>query len=239
MKTIKVRPTLIESKEKIHLNSIVLHAGFGLGQIIMDSEVECFYNRHKSGGSITTPWERNLKGRLLHYDLVLISLDSDEKIEKGTKYLDDCGLLRKAVTDDVVYWERRTDYKKVIATQSQLSPGLIQYIINQYNNGGMEDFEIEAIDKYIAPIGNKSDVPLDDSRLVCEPKLINGFVTCIAKQYPIGGFAPGNYENNSFTKNDLFEAFSRYAFTSINNQPYNEEELLQEFEKWFKRKYSK
>ena len=50
---------------------------------------------------------------------------------------------------------------------------------------------------------------------------------------------PGNYENNSFTKNDLFEAFSRYAFTGIYNQPYNEEELLQEFEKWFKRKYSK
>lgn len=43
--------------------------------------------------------------------------------------------------------------------------------------------------------------------------------------------------SNSFTKKDLFEAFSHYAFTSISNQPYNEKELLDEFEKWFKRKY--
>ena len=45
--------------------------------------------------------------------------------------------------------------------------------------------------------------------------------------------------SDSFTKKDLFEAFSHYAFTSISNQPYNEEELLEEFEKWFNRKYSK
>jgi len=43
----------------------------------------------------------------------------------------------------------------------------------------------------------------------------------------------------SFTKKDLFEAFSHYAFTSISNQPYSEGELLEEFEKWFKHKYSK
>ena len=45
--------------------------------------------------------------------------------------------------------------------------------------------------------------------------------------------------SDSFTKKDLFEAFSYYAFTSISNQPYNEEELLEEFEKWLKLKYSK
>jgi CRISPR/Cas system type I-B associated protein Csh2 (Cas7 group RAMP superfamily) len=45
--------------------------------------------------------------------------------------------------------------------------------------------------------------------------------------------------SDSFTKKDLFEAFSHYAFVSISNQPYNEEELFEEFEEWFKRKYSK
>jgi hypothetical protein len=45
--------------------------------------------------------------------------------------------------------------------------------------------------------------------------------------------------SGSFTKKDLFEAFSYYAFKSISNQPYNEDELLKEFEKWFKRKYKK
>jgi hypothetical protein len=43
----------------------------------------------------------------------------------------------------------------------------------------------------------------------------------------------------SFTKKDLFDAFSHYAFASISNQPYNEEELIEEFEKWFARKYSR
>jgi len=48
-----------------------------------------------------------------------------------------------------------------------------------------------------------------------------------------------NLNSSSFTKEDLFEAFSHYAFASISNQPYNEEELIEEFEKWFKRKYSR
>jgi hypothetical protein len=45
--------------------------------------------------------------------------------------------------------------------------------------------------------------------------------------------------SGSFTKKDLFEAFSYYAFKSISNQPYNEEELIEEFEKWSKHKYSR
>lgn len=40
-----------------------------------------------------------------------------------------------------------------------------------------------------------------------------------------------------FNKNDLFEAFSYYAFTSTSNQPYNKEELKEEFEKWFNGKF--
>ena len=44
---------------------------------------------------------------------------------------------------------------------------------------------------------------------------------------------------DNYTKKDLFEAFSHYAFVSISNQPYNKDELLEEFEEWFKRKYSK
>ena len=45
--------------------------------------------------------------------------------------------------------------------------------------------------------------------------------------------------SGNFTKKDLFEAFSHYAFTSTSNQPYNQKELMKEFEKWFERKYSK
>lgn len=51
--------------------------------------------------------------------------------------------------------------------------------------------------------------------------------------------AEGSDASDSFNKKDLFEGFSYYAFTGVGNQPYNEKELLEEFEKWFKHKYSK
>ena len=43
----------------------------------------------------------------------------------------------------------------------------------------------------------------------------------------------------TFTKKDLFDAFSHYAFTSISNQPYGETELQEQFDEWFKHKYKK
>jgi len=39
-------------------------------------------------------------------------------------------------------------------------------------------------------------------------------------------------EPNIYTKEDMFESFSRYAFSSTSSQPYNEEELKEEFEKF-------
>jgi hypothetical protein len=40
------------------------------------------------------------------------------------------------------------------------------------------------------------------------------------------------YEPNIYTKEDMFESFSRYAFSSTSSQPYNEKELKEEFEKF-------
>jgi len=46
-------------------------------------------------------------------------------------------------------------------------------------------------------------------------------------------------EYRSFSKDDLFEAFKNYAFTSVGeiNYPYNEKEVKESFEKWFADKY--
>jgi hypothetical protein len=44
-------------------------------------------------------------------------------------------------------------------------------------------------------------------------------------------------EYRSFSKDDLFEAFRHYAFASISDHPYSEEELEEAFDEWFRTKY--
>lgn len=48
------------SDEKPNLNDYAYSKSFGLGKIIELHNELCFYSKHKSGGSITTPFERNL-----------------------------------------------------------------------------------------------------------------------------------------------------------------------------------
>lgn len=43
----------------------------------------------------------------------------------------------------------------------------------------------------------------------------------------------------TLTKEVLYEAFSYYAFSSLGNQPYDEKELQDEFDKWFNNKFQK
>lgn len=43
--------------------------------------------------------------------------------------------------------------------------------------------------------------------------------------------------SGSFSMQDLFDAFSHYAFCSMSNQPYNEAELMEHFDKWFKQRF--
>lgn len=190
MKTIKVRPILLDSTDKIKEGTLITDS---LGKLRVCTNLDENVYRFDSGSMGTLSWKAK--------QLILISLNPDEKIEEHAIWIKwSGGKWRVFIVTPFDYrlmkdLDNQTQYYKVITTQSQLSSKLIQNLIEQYNDNGMEDFDIEIVDKYTDPIGNKSDVPLDDSRLIYEPKLINGFVTCIAKQYPIGGFAPGNYEN--------------------------------------------
>jgi hypothetical protein len=126
-----------------------------------------------------------------YYELILISLDPDEKIEVGNNFwyrnykLMTCTGLSKSgqiLTNNEV--AKHNDYghpqslsKKVIATQSQLSPEYIQQFIEDYNKGEVKDVEIEMIamnEGYNKP----EDYPFQEIDI---PKLTNGFVTIAEK----------------------------------------------------------
>ena len=159
MKTKKVRPVLVEIKDA--------------SNIFENNDKTLSFYEHKqhasSGGK--------------KFELILISLE-DEKIEVGNEYLDDCGLIRKAVTSDEDYWKRRPDYKKVIARQSQISPEYISKFIELYNKGCIEDLNIEM--EYFE--NDTSECIGMDGEPNCvlfngfTPKLTNGFVTIVEKE---------------------------------------------------------
>ena len=204
MKTKRVRPALVESKDKITLNSIVNDPTFGLGIIIEKHGEECFYNTHSSGGSITTPWERNLGDRLKHYELILISLE-DDKIEVGDEFIEldiyktrssyinkiyicDVGNTETFILTKDINFPFPENCKKVIARQFQIPQEYISKFVEQYNNDCIEDLEIEMEELYIYPDGTKSKISrlMPDAKPIEEPKLTNGFVTIIEKELERG-----------------------------------------------------
>ena len=151
MKTKRVRPILVEIK-----GYVGQYPFLGLN----DNKLSLYTNENPSNFNV------------MAQELILISLE-DEKIEVGNEYLDDCGLIRKAVTSDEDYWKRRPDYKKVIARQSQISPEYISKFVEQYNQDCIEDLEIEMENK----------IAIDGHTVIgIEPKITNGFVTIVEKK---------------------------------------------------------
>ena len=214
MKTKKVRPVLVEIK----FNSIEEMQG----DIILrnDKIYTCeqlnILQLHKK--------ESNDKV----FELILLSLES-EKIEIGDKYLDDCGLIRESVTSDEDYWESRPDYKKVIARQSQIPSEYIFKFVEQYNNGCVEDLEIEMEKCWINSDNVKSNSFTEvakfepsindfDAVLIIQPKLTNGFVTIVEK------------EVISYTEEEVRKLISEalYHFCPMNN--HCEEDEIEWFE---------
>ena len=207
MKTKRVRPVLVESKD--------IHSQLEIDNIYINKlsyELKQYHCKHPQ-------------------ELILISLE-DEEIEVGNEYLDDCGLIRKAVTSDEDYWKRRPDYKKVIARQSQISPEYISKFIEQYNNDCVEDLEIEMEELYIYPDGTKSKISrlMPDAKPVEEPNLTNGFVTIVEKEYSYNLLSNMQYymeycqANGYVTPQDWLNKFKHY---SDRKEPisYTEEEV--------------
>lgn len=183
--------------------------------VLVDSEIANIY-KCRTGGlgykEVATSYTVEGQGQ----QLILISLDPDEKIEEGdicyyenylgggkflviyTKY----GTYHKLNTDLIKQYGTieggitplEQDIFKVIATQDQLSPELIQQLIAEYNNSCMQDFEIEMEEdksnlcdcyytKYCKSTQLAPGVKCRDIKHY-KPKLNNGFV-CIVKKEPI------------------------------------------------------
>ena len=149
MKTHKVRPVLVDSIEStLHLSH---------GKLLITS----LESTGKSDLYKSIPQE-----------LILISLE-DEKIEVGnefysSKYETIDVLASNGVIDEFTSF-------KVIARQSQISPEYISKFIEQYNNGSVEDFEIEMMYK---DCPNSS---IENWNYFPEPLLTNGFVSIVEK----------------------------------------------------------
>lgn len=186
MKTKLCRPVLIETKNP---SQLYLHETKGLVKLAPVEHEPGMY-----GGS--------------NQQLILISLDPDEKIEENDLYIhfnsntNEYSLFKADEKFDdgnnpniidrrefvYHYWN-----KKVIATQSQLSPEYIQQFIEQYNTGKVEDIEIKMElfwnngGKFgIQPFPNEIATEKDRVYL---PKLTNSFVTIVKKEDIYGGWA--------------------------------------------------
>ena len=206
MKTKRVRPILVEIKEA--------------SNIFENNDKTLSFYEHKqhasSGGK--------------KFELILISLE-DEKIEVGNEYLDDCILIREAVTSDEDYWKRRPDYKKVIARQSQIPQEYISKFVKQYNQDCIEDLEIEM--EYfendtlecIGMDGEPNCVLFNGFT----PKLTNGFVIIVEKE-------PISYTEEE-VKSLCSEAYS-LGLSSLKSEIPDLEEMM-ELDNWFNKNKKK
>lgn len=119
--------------------------------------------------------------------LVIISLDPNDKIEAGDTYFDyhTKKINISSETDNTsIYIDGnfRCDCKKVIATQEQLSPEYIQQFIKEYNQNDIKDIEIEMFDN-----GYEVDMEGIGGEDIgwmpkIEPKLTNGFITIVKEK---------------------------------------------------------
>jgi|GEM_PF-5251964 hypothetical protein len=155
MKTKKVRPVLVKSKKPTN----ILLSGFGT----------LF---------ITPPMKP--KSSDIYQQLILISLE-DEKIEVGNLAYRLSTKVLKNMSKTANWFS--CGWRKVIATQDQLSPELVQQLVDEYNNGGMKDFEIE-MENYsrFAKVGIPPRKALCSFPNEFRPKLTNGFVTVVDKE---------------------------------------------------------
>lgn len=195
MKTHKVRPILVKSKDR--------HSQLEIDDIFIGKlsyEAKQYHCKHPQ-------------------ELILISLEN-EKIEES-EYLNLAHRVIVQPTDLEWANSNSNNLKKVIARQSQISPEYISKFIEQYNNGCIEDLEIECGGNYeeflnfcgklgydydgafgwhkrIDPGGNRPNTSTLEDLFNKYPKLTNGFVTIVEKE-PI-----------SYTEEEVLSILDKY-----------------------------
>jgi hypothetical protein len=149
--------------------------------LIKSSNIEEVLWITTSGQLIYTHVSGEYKEKYKPQQLILISLE-DEKIEVGDKcYDEETGSY--ITFQDCLPKYHYTGYKKVIATQSQLSTEYIQQFIEEYNKGKVKDVEIEMDKKHELVSKGLDGFPEDDIYWWKDkPKLTNGFITIVKKE---------------------------------------------------------
>ena len=157
MKTIRVRPILLPTKEYAKTGDLIDVFG---NLIIADIDMR---HHHKQ-------------------QLILISLE-DETICQGdsvvwaNQIFEVCNSKAYSNTNFIrAEFCNTNNIPKVIATQEQLSPELTQQLVGEYNNGEMKDFEIEMMYRECP---NSS---IENWNYFPKPLLTNGFVTAVEKE---------------------------------------------------------
>ena len=164
------------------------------------------------------------------FELILISLE-DEMIEEG-EYLNLAHRVIVQPTDLEWANSNSNNLKKVIARQSQIPPEYISKFIEQYNQGGVEDLEIEMEKCWINSDNVKGNSFTEvakfepsindfDAVLIIQPKLTNGFVTIVEK------------EIISYTENDMRDAFEAGHKLGWSGYPNTDNWTQPKFEEWF------
>ena len=203
MKTHKVRPVLVESKEPNNIYTI-------------DGKL---YQTTPNTNIVVSKTDK-----LIPQQLILISLE-DERIEVGENYYN---IRLNKVFQAIAYdgYPSKEDCK-VIATQTQLSPEYIQKFIEEYNKGEVKDFEIEMIEKIH---NHYSGANAQWKELL--PKLTNGFVTIVEKlQMPKISADDLPLTNGYYTEEDMLQAFiagEQYCLMQETSTPKN----ALPFDKW-------
>ena len=199
MKTHKVRPVLVESKD-IHSQLEIDDISIGK----LSYEAKQYHCKHPQ-------------------ELILISLE-DAQIEVGDTYYNLISSKIKICESDSVKQSLnicKSHAKKVIVRQSQLSPEYISKFIEQYNKGCVKDLKIKCGGSYeefldfcgklgydydgafgwykrIDPGGNRPNTSTLEDLFNKYPKLTNGFVTIVEKE-PI-----------SYTEEEVLSILDKY-----------------------------
>lgn len=237
MKTLRVRPVLVETTDKsriCHLTQKAKHLNWPIAL----HEIEC---------SIILD--------SINYDIVLISLDNRDFKEGDTVYsevLDEIFELTNCELIDNLNNGVDSGIFKVIANQKQFSDELTEKLVEEYNNGGMKDFEIEMNDITFenSPHSNEVINIISNSELVgsfykeqtvlCDtivkkynkPKLTNGYITTVQNseiQKTLNDYI--NQRHNQDRCIGFIDGYETRQSEKTNL--YTENEVRELFECWF------
>lgn len=249
MKTLRVRPVLVETTEKsriCHLTQKAKHLNWPIAL----HEIEC---------SIILD--------SINYDIVLISLDNRDFKKGDTVYSEVLDELFELSYRDLAELTTNINMEgiyKVIANQRQFSDELTEKLVEEYNNGGMNDFIIEMNDIKFenSPHSNEVINIISNSELVgsfykeqtvlCDtivkkynkPKLTNGYITPVQNkeiQKPLNDYINQRHNQDrciGFIGD--YETKQSETVNIIRNIPYpiiyTEEDVRILFKNWIKLK---